>query len=430
MYNQLLELVFQGFGAVEDHRKGGTKYSLQDCLMSAFAMFSLKDPSLLSFVSNYAARKENLEQVFKLQQIPSENGLRKILDSVAPDKIRPTFKQLFSYLSENGLLENRRFLGNKLLVSVDGTGTYASNTIGCSHCLTKKRKNGEIEYHHQLLAASVVTPELSTVFPVFGEAITRQDGATKNDCERNACKRLLPEIRAVLPDEKIVVLLDGLYADGRTIRALQKEGNDMDFIIVIKEGYVLEQVAQQAKEASLNRLEFKKDFNRDKPKLCRLEWSSNLILNGANQEIRVNYLAYKEIDLQTGTVSYSNKWITNLALDSSTVEQVAQAGRTRWKIENKTFNTLKNQGYNLEHNYGHGQWFLATIFALVMLLAFFVDQLTRALDEDFKEALIEAKTLRDCRQKVRVLFDFIPAASMNLIYQIIARKILIAPKLE
>ncbi len=426
MYDQLLELVFQGFGGVEDHRKGGTKYSLQDCLMSSFAMFSLKDPSLLSFVSNYVARKENLEQVFKLQQIPSENGLRKILDSVQPDKLRPVFKQLFTYLSENGLLENRRFLGNKLLVSVDGTGTYASNAIKCSHCLTKKRKNGNIEYQHQLLAASVVTPELSTVFPVFGEAITRQDGATKNDCERNACKRLLPQIRAVLPDEKIVVLLDALYADGPTIRALQEKGNDMDYIIVIKEGYVLEQVAQQVKNGSLNRLEFKKGER----KLCQLEWSSNLILNGANQEIRVNYLAYKEIDIQTDTVSYSNKWITNLALDSSTVEQVAQAGRTRWKIENETFNTLKNQGYNLEHNYGHGQWFLATIFALVMLLAFFVDQLTRALDEDFKEALIEAKTLRDCRQKVRVLFDFIPVVSMNLIYQIIARKILIPPKLE
>jgi hypothetical protein len=126
---------------------------------------------------------------------------------------------MFTYLSKNGLLENRRYLDGHLLVSVDGTGTYSSNKIGCSHCLTKNRKNGTTEYHHQLLAASVVTPKLKTVFPVYGEAITRQDGATKNDCERNACKRLLPQLRSILGDEKIIILLDALYADGPTIRA-------------------------------------------------------------------------------------------------------------------------------------------------------------------------------------------------------------------
>ena len=32
-----------------------------------------------------------------------------------------------------------------------------------------------------------------------------------------------------------------------------------------------------------------------------------------------------------------------------------RGGRARWKIENETFNTLKNQGYHFEHNYGHGK---------------------------------------------------------------------------
>ena len=38
-----------------------------------------------------------------------------------------------------------------------------------------------------------------------------------------------------------------------------------------------------------------------------------------------------------------------------------RAGRSRWKVENETFNTLKNLGYNLEHNYGHGKQHLATV---------------------------------------------------------------------
>ena len=292
--------------------------------------------------------------------------------------------------------------------------------------MTKNRKNGTTEYHHQLLAASVVTPKLKTVFPVYGEAIIRQDGTTKNDCERNACKRLLPHLRAILPNEKIVTLLDALYADGPTIKALQAEQSNMDFIIVIKEGYVLEQVKQLDKKKELNEWQYQKDKNT----LCKFKWKSNLILNGSHQDIKVNYLEYEELDLQKNTITYSNKWITNLTLSKESVFSISLAGRSRWKIENETFNTLKNQDYNLGHNYGHGKQFLSTIFALIMLLAFFVDQITRAADESFQEALKEAKTLRDLRQKVRVLFDFIPTISMNLIYQIIARKVNIRPQLE
>ena len=46
--------------------------------------------------------------------------------------------------------------------------------------------------------------------------------------------------------------------------------------------------------------------------------------------------------------------------------------RSRWKIENETFNTLKNQGYELEHNFGRGCQHLATV---LMLLAFLLDPL-------------------------------------------------------
>ena len=426
MYDKLVEIVSKGFQGTPDHRKGATKYSLHDCSMSAFAMFALKDPSLLSFMDNFACRKENLEQVFKINKVPSSNGLRKILDPVDPTHLLPIFKTVFDYLSEEKILRNRRYMNNHSLVSVDGTGSYSSNEIGCSHCLIKHRKNGTIEYHHQLLAASLVTPDVKTVFPVYGEAITRQDGSTKNDCERNACKRLLPHIRSILPDEKILILLDALYADGPTIKALQAKEMNMDYIIVIKEGYVLEQVKQLKKKGKLKELKWEK--NKDIS--CKIQWVSKLILNGANQDVIVNYLEYEEVDSKTGATKYYNKWITNLKLTKVNVKRVVKAGRARWKIENETFNTLKNQDYNLEHNYGHGQWHLATIFALIMLLAFFVDQITRAKDAAFKQALKEANTLRDLRQKVRVLFDFIPTISMNLIYQIIAREINIRPQLE
>lgn len=63
-----------------------------------------------------------------------------------------------------------------------------------------------------------------------------------------------------------------------------------------------------------------------------------------------------------------------------------RGGRARWKIENETFNTLKNQGYQFEHNFGHGYCNLSTNFALLMLLAFAVDQLQEHCCKVFQAA--------------------------------------------
>lgn len=66
------------------------------------------------------------------------------------------------------------------------------------------------------------------------------------------------------------------------------------------------------------------------------------------------------------------------------VRDITRGGRCRWKIENETFNTLKNQGYNFEHNYGHGNKYLSTMMAHLMLLAFFIDQILQGYDKKFQ----------------------------------------------
>ena len=423
MFDDLILKVEQTVTQIKDHRKRKRDYSLKDCIMGAVAMFSLKDPSLLSFVSNYVSRKSNLEEVYKIESIPSESGLRKILDPVEPDTLLPCFQTLLGEVANQGLMEKYTIAGH-LAISMDATGYFCSNEISCPCCMVKKRKkNGKTynEYYHQLLAACIVHPEHKTVFPVFGEAITKQDGSKKNDCERNASKRLLPNIRKLLPDQKLLILLDALYADGPTIKALLS--HKMDFITVIKEGYVLVQVDKLKETNSLKSHAWKKEKHIH----CSVKWVNDLVLNGANQDIEVHYLEYEELDERTNKTLYSNKWITNIEINKKNVAEFTTAGRSRWKIENETFNTLKNQGYKLEHNFGHGKKNLSTNFALLMLIAFFIDQMTQALDKTFDKALKEAKTLRDLRQKVRVLFDFIPTISMNFIYKIIAREVQLKP---
>jgi hypothetical protein len=80
-------------------------------------------------------------------------------------------------------------------------------------------------------------------------------------------------------------------------------------------------------------------------------------------------------------------FITNIKINLGNVEAIAQGGRTRWKIENETFNTLKNRGYHLEHNYGHGEFNLSNNFIMSMYLAFFVDQIQEISCLKFKKIL-------------------------------------------
>ncbi len=104
----------------------------------------------------------------------------------------------------------------------------------------------------------------------------------------------------------------------------------------------------------------------------RYTWTSRLCRNDSAVDVSVNFLLYEEISRDGKSRTWP--WATNLPLTKRTVERVLRAGRSRWKIENETFNTLKNQGYHCEHNYGHGAQQLATNLALLLFLAFLVEQ--------------------------------------------------------
>jgi hypothetical protein len=81
-----------------------------------------------------------------------------------------------------------------------------------------------------------------------------------------------------------------------------------------------------------------------------------------------------------------------------------RGGRSRWKIEHETCNTLKHQGYPLEHTYGHGQKHLATVLALLMMLAFLVDQTQAFCGSLFKAARQKFRSRTSLWDKIRGLF--------------------------
>jgi hypothetical protein len=429
MLDILLGKLKAGFGLVSDPRYKNKQNSLSSYLMCGFSIFHLKDPSLHHFRVNYPERSANLNRIYGIEKLYSDSAIRDAIDIIKPTELQKLFSIPVQFLEEQGVMLDYKVLKDFHIVAFDGTEHYCNTTATdkpCEHCLVKEYRNkqGEVTkttYHHQALAGVMVHPLHKEVFPINAEAIVKQDGATKNDCEQNAAKRLIPIIRAMLSKEKyqLIGVFDALYATGPMIQLLVSE--KMSFTIVSKETFVNVQVERLRKE---NKLEQSEIVNA-KGEKTTFRWVNKLILNGANQDILVNYFEIEQVD-KTGKPLYFNAWITDIDVNNQNVVELVQIARSRWKIENETFNTLKNQGYHLEHSFGHGNKFLATNFMLLTFLAFLTDQVTQKLDKSFNKAWTYCKTKKNLYEKTRQIFDLIPCQSMEFLYRIIAKEIKIA----
>ena len=108
------------------------------------------------------------------------------------------------------------------------------------------------------------------------------------------------------------------------------------------------------------------------------EWVTGVPLNGSPDSPLINFIQFRII--KDGEVKYRNAWVTDLVPTTDNIAQLVRAARARWKIENEAFNTLKNQGYHLKHNFGHGDRHLSEALFVVNLLAFFMHQIFELVD--------------------------------------------------
>ena len=191
----LFKRLHKDFLGVSDHREGDPDISMADALMSGFAVFSLKDPSLLAF-DQRRVTDGNLKSIYHVESIPCDSQMRTILDEVDPVEIRPAYKSIFRELQRGKALEPMVFFQGCYLLSLDGTGYFSSKKIFSDNCLEKvSKKTGEITYYQQMLGAAIVHPSFKEVLPLAPEFIIKQDGQSKNDCERNAAKRFFGKLR-------------------------------------------------------------------------------------------------------------------------------------------------------------------------------------------------------------------------------------------
>ena len=409
----LFQQMRQGFDKFKEHRPMNIEISLTDVLMSGLAMFALKDPSLLAF-DKRRAKPENLRQVFGIKQIPSDTQMRVVLDEVNPENLRPLFKGVVAQLQRGKVLEEMVFMGQYYLASVDGTGYFKSQKVHCDSCQQRQsQKTGVITYTHQMLGVAIVHPEQKAVIPLAPEPIIRQDGESKNDCERNAAKRFFEKLRQDYPRLPLIIVEDGLSANAPHIAELRR--HKLRFILGVKPGdhkYLFDYVAQAKAAGQTTTVEMQKEGSTHR--FCFL---NDVPLNESNPEVRVNFLAYWEI---TKSKTQHFTWVTDFTLTPDNVFDLMRGGRARWKIENETFNTLKNQGYQFEHNFGHGHNHLSVVFALLMMLAFAIDQAQQLACPFFQAAWAEAGSKRRLWERMRSLFYELTFASMTAIWRAIA----------
>jgi len=173
-----------------------TDYSIHDAMMSGFACMYFQDPSLLQFQERLreVENRDNLQTLFGVCDIPGEAQLRDIDDEVESEHISPIFKEYFSRLQRSKHLLQYQLFDGLYVCSIDGTQYFHSKNIHCSGCLTTTHKNGEINYSHKVLQAAIMHPDMRQVIPLMPEEIRNTDGNTKQDCEINAAKRLIPNV--------------------------------------------------------------------------------------------------------------------------------------------------------------------------------------------------------------------------------------------
>ncbi len=279
------------FRQISDQRQDGkVKHYLHDFLMSGFAMMFFQDPSVLCFQRRLQETTQcnNLSTVFGIKSIPKDTQMRDVLDPIPTEELEDIFPAFLNNLQRGQQLFQYQLLMGKYLVAIDGSEYFSSDKINCPQCLKTESAKGDIRYHHQILQAVIIHPDLRQVLPLLSESIQNSDGTDKQDCEMNAGKRILKKIRKAHPKLRIIITADDLYSKQPFIDALKNE--DMSFILTAKPSdhkILFEWVEELTAMGGGNHLEVM-DM---KGRRHKYHWVNDVPLNGTKNAEQVNFFS-------------------------------------------------------------------------------------------------------------------------------------------
>ncbi len=321
--------------------------------------------------------------------------LRNLLDPIPASKIFVPFQRGYQWLNKQEVMKKFLYLDREILIALDGTEYFSSKKINCPHCNHRNHRNGTTTYFHSCVTPIVVSPNRKEVINLEPEFIKKQDGAQKQDCENAAVKRWLKKNPKKKYGNRVTLLGDDLYSH-QPICELALE-QDYNFIFVcLKSSHqtLYEWLDFLDRNGEVKTIEKKKWTGR-KNLIYRYRYAAGLPLRDEESSLLVNWCEVTVINEKTQEIIYQNNWITNHRINDDNVAKIVKAGRSRWKIENEGNNVLKNHGYNLEHNFGHGQNNLCEFLLSLNLLAFLfhtVLDLVNTTYQKIRELLVTRST--------------------------------------
>jgi hypothetical protein len=410
-------LTFDGFthrikeigSTFKDKRRGKNKqYNMQDIVLSAFSVFYLQCPSFLSYQEAMESEQgnNNARTLFGIEKIPSDNHIRDLLDIEDPKTLFPIFSDVFHGLEEAHLLDGLRGSLKNLLFAFDGVEYHRSNTIHCDQCKVFEHSNGTKSYAHSMVTAVIVKPGCPHVIDLEPEFIVPQDGHDKQDSEHAAIKRWLTTYAKHYEKYGVTILGDDLYACQPVCKLVKDE--KLHFIFTCKQSShktLYENIEGLRKTDLLEVVEVSR-WTGKRREYDKYSFSNELDLRSGEDPLKVNWCELTTTDAK-GNVLYYNAFITDHKIHRDNVAAIVEDGRARWKTENENNNTLKKHGYNLDHNFGHGDENLSNILVTFNLLAFLCHTVLAMTSEAYQKIRKKLGARKKFFEHIRTLTHYI-----------------------
>lgn len=431
-FDHLIERLRRVAAGLPDPRTGdNTQYSMADIALAAFSVFFTQCPSFLSYQlgMEQARGRNNARSLFQVGQIPTDNHIRQTLDPIAPHHLFSLFDDLHKAFDQAGLLEEMRAVQRTRLIALDATSYFSSQSknVCCPNCSCVQPADGKTTHFHSAITPVIVSPGHSQVVPLRPEFITPQDGRVKQDCEINAAKRWLAAQAERYSTGNDTLLGDDLYAHQPFCRQVLLHG--FHFLFTAKPGShaTLHQWVEGLEPGrQLHTLKLRLKGKANRWEHYQYRWANGVPLTDSDDALKVNWCELTITDSE-GAVRYRNSFITDWTISADNVAGLVAAGRARWKIENESNNVLKNRGYHLEHNFGHGKKHLSSLLATMNLLAFGLHTLLEMVDGSYR--LIRATLGRRQRffQHLEALTSYLQFASWERLMDFMMRGLEIGP---
>lgn len=359
---------------------------------------------ILLFVYQMSSRREanremslpqfwaNLRLLFpELESLPHQDTLARLLARIDGGQIQEGLIALIQQLIRNKKF-SRYLIAHCYPIAIDGTGKLKRDWLWSEQCLERqvqtKQEDGAVgtrpQYYAYVLEAKLVFANGITI-PLLSEFLDYGLGdqeRNKQDYEVKAFYRLAERVKEYFPRLPVLLLLDGLYAEGPALDLCRRY--HWQFMIVLQDKdlpSVWEEVEGLGQLQRQNHLEQKWGDRKQ-----RFRWVNEIEYSYGEKQRKKQIVhvvvceeSWEELAVNSPAVvskTARHAWISSVPLNRDNVHERCNLGaRYRWGIEEGIL-VEKRQGYQYEHCFSYN-WEAMRGYHFLMQIAHLLNTLVQ-----------------------------------------------------